>query len=133
MKPIHFRYQYIFFIMLAGCGILYLFFQPLPGASQNYTLCLFHQLTGLPCPACGTGRGMVCILHGEFLQAWMFNPFSFIVLAFGLMAVTWMLFDMTRNQFTLIPTMKKPVPAKYFIVPLILVLINWYWNFVKGL
>lgn len=37
--------------------------------------CPFHLLTGYDCPACGNGRALYHLLHGEFLEAVRFNPF----------------------------------------------------------
>ena len=130
---IQFRYTYFFAIAFTAWGYLYLFLQPEPEIHQQNTLCLFHLVTGLPCAACGTGRGLICILHGEFSKAWMFNPLSFAVLIFSFIAFSWMSIDLLKNHFTFIPAMKRPVSLRYFIVPLILILINWYWTIAKGL
>jgi hypothetical protein len=43
-------------------------------------LCLFKQLTHIPCPTCGFTRGALCLLHGEVGKAWLCNPFLFSVL-----------------------------------------------------
>ena len=133
MKPIHFRYAYLILILFAGSGLLYLLLQPLPEDHQQQTLCLFHRISGLPCPACGTGRGIICILHGEFTKAWMFNPLCFVVLILSIIVFGRMMIDLVKNQFTLLRAMKKPISFKYMVVPLILVLINWYWTITKGL
>lgn len=37
-------------------------------------LCLFHRLTGWPCPACGTTRGVLNLLAGRVAEAWLANP-----------------------------------------------------------
>jgi len=37
-------------------------------------LCLFKNVTGLACPTCGVTRGVLCLLHGRFAQAWLYNP-----------------------------------------------------------
>ena len=53
------------------------------GAStgRSVHLCLFKQLTGLPCPTCGLTRGTFCLLRGEPIAAWLRNPFLFSALA----------------------------------------------------
>ncbi len=38
-------------------------------------LCPFHQLTGLPCPTCGTTRATFALLAGHPVEAWRLNPF----------------------------------------------------------
>jgi hypothetical protein len=44
-------------------------------------LCLVKNLTGVPCPTCGFTRGILCLLDGHILQAWLYNPLLFSVLA----------------------------------------------------
>jgi hypothetical protein len=44
--------------------------------------CLFHALTGLYCPACGTLRALSQLLQGNFLSALRLNPLTIIALPF---------------------------------------------------
>ena len=65
-------------VMLA-VGAMYLYFHnpmqyPLP--------CLIHLVTGLYCPGCGAGRASFSILHGEFREAFCYNPLMTILLPF---------------------------------------------------
>lgn len=46
--------------------------QPTPG------LCMFHRLTGHPCPTCGTTRLFLAIGQGDLLKAMAFNPLVFV-------------------------------------------------------
>ncbi|MFW6066056.1 MAG: DUF2752 domain-containing protein, partial [Planctomycetota bacterium] len=43
-------------------------------------LCLFHRVTGMPCPTCGTTRGVLTLLSGRPFVAWTWNPLVFTVL-----------------------------------------------------
>ncbi len=43
-------------------------------------LCLVKRLTGYPCPTCGFTRGLLSLLHGHVIQAWLFNPLLYSVL-----------------------------------------------------
>ena len=38
------------------------------------SLCPLHALTGIPCPTCGTTRGLGSLLHGEIGAAFLWNP-----------------------------------------------------------
>jgi hypothetical protein len=55
-----------------------------------WPICVFHQLTGLPCLTCGMTRCGIEFFHGHFLAALKWNPlvFAFLwgVLAFDLYA-----------------------------------------------
>jgi hypothetical protein len=43
-------------------------------------LCLIKRLTGYPCPTCGSTRGVLSLLHGHIVRAWLCNPLLFSVL-----------------------------------------------------
>ncbi len=49
-------------------------------ADVDVHLCLFHRLTTLPCPTCGSTRGTLSILHGEFVAGWAKNPMLFTLM-----------------------------------------------------
>ena len=63
-----------------AAGALYLYFHdpyqyPLP--------CIIKLLTGLYCPGCGAGRACFSILHGQFFDAFCYNPLLVILLPFA--------------------------------------------------
>lgn len=37
-------------------------------------ICLFHRLTGWPCPTCGAYRSVRLLASGEISQAWLMQP-----------------------------------------------------------
>jgi hypothetical protein len=59
------------------------------------SLCLFHHLSGLPCPGCGMTRSLVCCAHGAWADAIAFHPLGPLVFA-GLVIVA--LARLTRPQ-----------------------------------
>ena len=93
---------------------------PLPG-------CTTRQLTGFPCPFCGTTRCLVAVSHLDFATALALNPLSFLL---GLGLAIWTGLSMAARMG------KKPVryprwfairrlPWKW-IVPAVL-LLNWLY------
>lgn len=64
--PLCFAAAAIAIFLLAGDGTW------MPG-------CIFHTLTGYDCPACGTQRACIALLHGRFRTAFMYNPYLFII------------------------------------------------------
>lgn len=65
--------------LLAAGGAAYLYSHdpvvyPMP--------CAVHLLTGLYCPGCGAGRACYALLHGDFLEAFSYNPLMVILIPF---------------------------------------------------
>lgn len=74
--------------VFAGLLLIILIFDP--AESQIFPPCPFHKITHLYCPGCGSLRACHQILHGNFLQAFRFNPlmiFFAIGIGFYLTAV----------------------------------------------
>lgn len=78
-------------ILLAGglvlfCGAILFCFDPTQ--YHFYPTCIFHQVTGLLCPGCGSLRALHQLLHGHPVVAFQFNPLLVAALpllaAFGL-------------------------------------------------
>jgi hypothetical protein len=38
--------------------------------------CTFREVTGIPCPTCGTARSALSLLEGRFLAAFGWNPLA---------------------------------------------------------
>ena len=49
-----------------------------------YPQCVFHRVTGLDCPGCGSLRALHALLHGDLAAALHFN--AFLVLSLPLLA-----------------------------------------------
>lgn len=60
--------------------ILPLFFLFLANSHGSFSLthlvppCLFHFVTGLPCPGCGGTRAFVSLLRGDLVQSFLYHP-----------------------------------------------------------
>ncbi len=52
----------------------------LPSHGAGIPVCLFHALTGLPCPGCGLTRAFSSLLHGQVQAAFAYHPFVFFFL-----------------------------------------------------
>jgi hypothetical protein len=68
-------------IVLAWCGLGVAALLLAVHLNQPVQLCLLKRLTGLPCPTCGFTRGALSFLHGHIVQAWLYNPLLYSVLA----------------------------------------------------
>ena len=73
-------------VLVAGAVVLY---RIRPEKTWWMPPCMFHEVTGLYCPGCGTGRGFHKLLHGDLVGAWRMNPLtvSMIPLTIYLIAI----------------------------------------------
>jgi hypothetical protein len=51
--------------------------------------CLFHQITGQPCPMCGATRGFVAMAHGDFGRAVYLYPLAPLLFAAMLIGIAY--------------------------------------------
>jgi hypothetical protein len=54
-----------------------------PAETSIYPPCLFHLMTGLYCPGCGSTRAIYQLLHGRILEALDLNALLVIFLGSG--------------------------------------------------
>ena len=63
-------------LALVGAGLLAVAAIERSGGAD---LCHLRRWTGVPCPTCGTTRGVLAVLDGDWLGAWRSNPLVFTV------------------------------------------------------
>ena len=73
-------------IAAAGAFVLFRFD---PTVAHFYPPCVFHAMTGLQCPGCGSTRALHHLLHGDVAGAFRLNPFLFLVVPFAGSAAIW--------------------------------------------
>lgn len=90
-----------------------------PGA----TVCLFRNLTGHPCPTCGSTRMLTALLQGHLLESFLYNPFMFIT---GMVVVVLLLLRVGFSR--VIYREVSPGIRRFFLaVLLLLFLLNWFY------
>ena len=129
---------YLFLTIACISGYSWLFYAYNNAEQLNTTatsVCVFKQVTHLPCPSCGTTRSVVSILQGNFSRGFFWNPFGFIVLATMLLLPICLLSDFLKNNSSLLTAYQKTekmFTRKWIAVPAIfLVVVNWIWNIYK--
>ncbi|HEY9047704.1 MAG TPA: DUF2752 domain-containing protein [Ohtaekwangia sp.] len=102
------------------------------------TVCMFKNITGLPCPSCGITRSVLSLMQGDLYHAWMINPLG-IIAALMLVAIPiWMAIDIVTARISLALAFRsaeeKIRTQKIIYIPLILLMaVNWGWNILKDL
>jgi hypothetical protein len=115
----------------AVCAVLAVGLRPLwLAGSELLPACLWHSLTGWPCPGCGTTRALTSLLRADLLGALAFNPLaSAAAMAFvvvGLIAPVWL---MLGGSVPRIPTRVGPTGLA---VAALMFLANWAWLCASG-
>ena len=68
--------------LLLGISLVLYFFDPTT-YHAFYPRCLFHQMTGMFCPGCGSLRAAHQLLHGRLVSALHFNALLVLSLPLG--------------------------------------------------
>jgi hypothetical protein len=103
--------------------------------NQLHLQCPSMQWLGFPCPGCGTTRSALSILRGHFFEAFWWNPFGYLAIIFlAFVPLIW-IYDAVANRNNLWLLYRKTeqiIRKKWIIIPLMMImLINWIWNWVK--
>lgn len=129
----------IYFVILTAClsGFIYLFFKTFYSKQIHFGFCIFKNVTGIPCPSCGTTRAIELILKGNITESLYMNPFGIIVITLMTIAPFWILYDVIYKKDSFLFFYKKTeesIRIRWVSIVLIgLVLLNWIWNIYKKL
>ena len=93
-----------------------------------WPVCIFHEITGLPCVTCGMTRCTIQFFHGHFLAALKWNPLVFTALC-GIMAFDLYAFAILTTRAPRLRISFVTQRAKTFVrVSVILALaLNWIY------
>ena len=128
----HFNYKIKYLIIITFLIMGYLFLL-INGFPEDKTLCIFKNLTGIPCPACGSTRATLLLFHGEIRKSLLLNPFGLVTNIIIIISIAWMAADIIKKRETFLPFLKTDWNIWVKITLLIIILINWIWNISKGL
>lgn len=125
---------YSIFGSLTAAGYAWLLLNTLPDSSDT-SVCVFKNVTGVPCPSCGSTRSAVLILNGDLTGGAMTNPLGFIVILALAVVPLWLLKDVLLKQnsfYKFYIRAEHLLRKKHIGLPSIaLILINWIWNVFK--
>jgi len=128
----------LYSLLLIACfaGFIYLFYA-ISMKSETVRVCIIKNVTGYPCPSCGTTRAVLLLSQGKIIESLLLNPFGILVAVIMIVCPIWILTDLILKKETFYigykkteATIRKPWLA---IVLILLVLLNWIWNIYKNL
>lgn len=82
--------------------------------------CLIKSITGFDCPFCGAQRALSHLMHGELANAFLDNPFIFIVFPYALLVI-----PCSCNVFSEDSAIRRFAYSKYTIIFFGTVTILW--------
>ena len=91
------------------------------GTEPAPTLCVFRNLTSVPCPTCGTTRAVLAAAEGRMLDALLCNPFVTAALTVGL---AWLVLRLGFGRAVHF-TAPRPWKRAMWIALIALFLVNW--------
>jgi hypothetical protein len=122
---------------MAGYIWLIITYYRIVAAGLEPDVCLFKRVTGIPCPSCGSTRSVLSFLKGDIVGAILLNPFGIIIVCILLVVPFWILFDVLSHKDSLFNFYTRTeffLKRKWIAIPaILLVLLNWIWNIIKGL
>ena len=122
-------------MLVAGYSYLYWVLFQNPHTHENATVCLFKNITGIPCPGCGSTRAVLQLTQGHFSHAALINPIGYIIAFFMLILPFWIVYDIIAQKDTFLKAYKKTerlLSIKWVLaVFIILIAANWIWNIYK--
>jgi hypothetical protein len=102
---------------------------------NGLSICLFKNVFGIPCPACGGSRAIILIFEKQFQDAFFLNPLSFFMLVMLLMTFFLLLVDFLLKKRLMYKTFTQfeLFVNKYRYILILFLFANWIWSIEKGL
>jgi hypothetical protein len=122
---------------LVGYGLIFFVRQQHMSHDTGLDVCLTKRLTGIPCPSCGSTRSVIALIEGDLTAPFRLNPLGYVIAVFLVVTPLWVATDLIRNADSLLVAYRKTeqlIRRRWIAVALmLLLLVNWVWNIIKGL
>lgn len=95
--------------------------------------CLFHFVTGLPCPGCGGTRAFVSLLKGDLIHSFLYHPvvpFCFLLYVIFMMTQT---MERILRRKTNLRFHALSFRLEYVYLAVILILVQWIAKIIAAL
>lgn len=127
---------YIFGAVASLTGYIWVLFNIIsPNGMHTPNLCLFKNVTGIPCPSCGTTHSVLKLVQMDWSGALMENPLGYVTGAGLLVIPVWIIFDLLKGTSSFYNQYKKTeeLIRKRWVAASLIMLItaNWIWTILK--
>jgi hypothetical protein len=123
-EPVHMVWGPIAALIIATAGFLESIAPHLPG-------CIFHEITGFPCPTCGGTRSLIALSRLDLVSSLMYNPlvplFAFGLIIFSLL---FLIGAAAKRSLQIVLTDRGKRILRYSAMGLIA--INWIFLIIAG-
>lgn len=100
-------YRITLFLILAGYIWIYFNYTNRLADKGQFTVCLFKNITGIPCPSCGITRSIISLMHLDLNNAFHWNPLGFLALVAMIVFPVWIMTDMFFRKNSLFAAYKR--------------------------
>ena len=131
-------YIFLFSACLAAYAWLIIDFAYLqPYDKDSTSTCIIKNVSGFPCPSCGSTRAVVSLIDGNLFESLYWNPIGLILSFILVVTPFWIAYDLIQSKDTLLIFYRKSevfIRKWYIAIPAVLLVVaNWIWNIYKGL
>ena len=116
-----FRVKPTMLFVVVGLCLVLIYVNINPATSYLMPKCLFKMLTGYDCPSCGGQRALHALLNGRVYDAFMLNPFLFLVAPY-ILAVLYSSFSKS-----MVAVKAKPFVNHYVTISIYLFVYILWW------
>ena len=126
---------YPLLLFLSAGGFLWLLVSNDSSRIFGWNGCLIRYLFRVPCPSCGSTRSVHAAFHGEWLAALYYNPLGLLLAVLMVVIPVWIVIDLLRGSSSFLQVyrlMEKKLQCwPYALTGIVVILMNWIWNFQK--
>lgn len=133
------KFFYGLLVIMLSVGLSWIGHQVTSAAthSNELTICTFKNVTGLPCPGCGTTRSISLVVDGNVGKSIHTNPLGILSLLLMAVLIPWLAYDALKKKSTLhnfYLRLDNQLKQPQILIPIAAIIVaNWAWNIVKDL
>jgi hypothetical protein len=123
-----FVFGFLFIPLFAVVSLLTLYL-----SSRIPVFCVFHRITGFPCPACGSFRCAEQLVEGHIREAWLTQPLIAILVCTALVyaAYSWIVVLFKLPRLRVAETTRGQRWLMVFLA-VAAILVNWAYIALRG-